>query len=120
MRIDPIKPAASAAGQPPMAGAAGRSHTAAYGGVAAKIYGPLTTHRMTGAGGPFNSWDNRIANLRDRGQHEHAAALQAARAKFNVAFLLLEPVWVPTNGQRGMLGLQAGAAAHGIAIAKAA
>lgn len=80
-----------------------------------KIHGPLTTSRMEGAGGPFNRWDIDIAAAKRRGNHQLAERLQAARARINLAFEQLEPVWVPTQHQRTMLALQAEAAANGFA-----
>lgn len=70
-------------------------------------YGPPTTHRMEGAGGPFNKWDNDIAAAHRRGNHKLATRLQAARARINLSFGIQEPVWVPTDHQRVMLGLRA-------------
>lgn len=67
--------------------------------VAAVTYGPPSTTRMDGAGGPFNDWDCKIAAALRRGDPAAAKALQEARATFNIAFEVLEPVWVPTESQ---------------------
>lgn len=67
--------------------------------------GPLTTNRMDGAGGPHNPWDCKIAAAHRRGNHLLAQRLQSARARINLAFGLLEPVWIPTDSQRAMFGL---------------
>lgn len=71
------------------------------------VYGPPITHRLEGAGGPANPWDNKIAAAHRRGNHLLAQRLQVARAKINLAFSHLEPVWIPTDSQRVMLGLLA-------------
>lgn len=79
-------------------------------------YGPSTTSRMEGAGGPFNRWDREIAAAHRRNNPQLARRLQEARAKWNVAFGVLEPVWIPTDSQRAMLRLRAGAAVDGFAV----
>ena len=83
-------------------------------------YGPLTTSRMDGAGGPHNRWDCEIAAAHRRNNPLLARRLQEARAKWNVAFEVIEPVWVPTDSQRVMLRLRGGAAANGLCTAEAA
>lgn len=70
-------------------------------------YGPLTTSDMAGAGGPFNKFDNDIAAARRRGNPLLAARLQEARARINLSFGVLEPVWIATDHQRVMLALRA-------------
>lgn len=86
---------------------------------ASTIFGPLTSHDMTAAGGPFNKWDCDIAAARRRGNHQLAKRLQEARARINIAFGRLEPVWVPSDSQRAMLRLRKGAAVDGVATMKA-
>jgi len=71
------------------------------------FFGPPTTHSLEGAGGPFNEWDAKIAAAHRRGKPQLARQLQEARARVNIAFDHLEPVWVPTDHQRVMLGLRA-------------
>lgn len=120
--------AASVARPTPLSGGATADspQLAADGGAAANYQraeplGPPTTNRMEGAGGPFNRWDCDIAAAERRGDHHLAAGLREARARVNIYLLQrLEPVWVPTNAQRAMLRMQAGAAANGLCTIKAA
>lgn len=123
MNVERQITAASTATQPPMGAAAAFPPQAAEGGAAAnrgKIYGPLTTHALDGAGGPFNKWDSDIAGALRRGNPDLAARLRQARARINLAFGLTEKVWVPTEAQRTMIWLRAGAAVNGVSTAEAA
>lgn len=70
-------------------------------------YGPPTTRSPRGAGGPFNDYDCMIRRAKARGDHEQAAALQLVRAQVHIGWRMLEPVWVPTPGQRAFYGLTA-------------
>ena len=70
------------------------------GDVAASIYGPPTTDNPCGAGGPVNRWECDIAAALRRGDADLAKSLQGARARINLAFGKLEPVFVPSDGQR--------------------
>jgi hypothetical protein len=92
----------------------GNQNSGTAGETAPKIYGPLTTSDLRGAGGPANQWDIWIRNALRRGDAKAAADLQASRAKLAITFETLEPVWVPTPHQRLMLALRGGAAANGV------
>jgi hypothetical protein len=98
--------AASVALHTPLATAAPRNHAGDRGAPAslptqrAEPLGPPTTRRMTGAGGPLNDWDKMIDSAKARGDHKGAAALQVARAKWNIALRRLEPVMLPMVAQQ--------------------
>lgn len=83
------------------------------------IQGPPTTTMRNGAGGPLSRWDNDIRAAKRRGNHQLAQRLQEVRANINLAFDVLEPVFVPAPSQRAMLALQAGAARYGVCTMKA-
>jgi hypothetical protein len=77
-------------------------------------HGPPTTSRMDGAGGAFNDWDCKIAKAKARGDFKAADELQSARAKINLTFGLLEPVWVPTESQLAIGMMMRVAAVEGV------
>ncbi len=70
-------------------------------------YGPPTSNNPCDAGGPLNSFDCDIARALSRGDIDGAKALQTARAQCNLAFEKLEPVFVPSDGQRVFWGMVA-------------
>lgn len=69
-------------------------------GLTNRPFGPPTTNDPCGLGGPLNHVDREIAHWRALGKPHLADGLQAARAKFAVAFKVQEPVFVPTDAQR--------------------
>jgi hypothetical protein len=98
-------PAAALTCQPPSGSACAPNEARRQ---ASHRYGPFITHRMDGAGGPHNEWDAKIAAAHRRGNPQLAKRLLGARARINLTFQILEPVWIPTDHQRVMLALRAG------------
>lgn len=64
-------------------------------------YGPLTTHKLEGAGGPCNDWDGMIA--RAVGDEDAILRICEARARTNLAFGVTESVFVPSDIMGAML-----------------
>jgi hypothetical protein len=83
--------------------------------VSPTLYGPPTTSKMTGAGGPFSDWDCKIAKALARGDFQAVDELKQARADINIKLLqTLEPVWVPTESQLAIGMMMRVAAVEGV------
>jgi hypothetical protein len=79
-------------------------------------FGPPTTTNRDGAGGPGNTWDRAIATHLRMGNREAADRIQQARARWNIALGMFEPVYVPSCAGRAIAGMVREAAAKGVAI----
>lgn len=86
------------------------------GEVVGEPYGPPTSSASDAAGGPFSFWDSWINAAERRGDYRLAKQLRADRARVNLAFGVLEPVFAPSTAAKVMLGMAAVAARDGIAI----
>jgi hypothetical protein len=67
------------------------------------LYGPPTTNALSGAGSPMNDWDERIERALRHGDEKLAQGLREARARTNLAFGIVEPVFIPRGIVAAML-----------------